>query len=155
MILRELFDIQLKKSKANRPSECIFWLDLMFIGCFKIFSCQYELYMGEKHVTIFFMKRKKKYSFFFNNDNLSYEFYEKVSCGTIRQQKFIYLPTYIRKPRFYMVIADRFILREVETKRNNQLTKQRNMRVAATNEISQYGLKIFFYSFFVKIAQLL
>lgn len=28
-----------KKSKANRPSECIFWLDLMFIGCFKIFSC--------------------------------------------------------------------------------------------------------------------
>lgn len=28
-----------KKSKANRPNECIFWLDLMFIGCFKIFSC--------------------------------------------------------------------------------------------------------------------
>lgn len=29
------------------------------------------------------------------------------------------------------------------------------MRVAATYEISQYGLKIFFYSFFDKIAQLL
>lgn len=31
-----------------------------------------------------FYEKKKKYSFFFNNDNLSYEFYEKVSCGTIR-----------------------------------------------------------------------
>lgn len=30
-----------------------------------------------------FYEKKKKYLFFFNNDNLLYEFYEKVFCGII------------------------------------------------------------------------
>lgn len=80
----ENYLIYSKKAKQTDQVNVFFGLIWCLLAVLKYLHASMNYIWMRSMSQYFLWKSKKKYSFFFNNDNLSYEFYEKVCCGTIR-----------------------------------------------------------------------